>query len=49
MMHFPAFILGFGFEVPLDRPMRSSINVDFPMKICHMADTRPLEQLIIDD
>ena len=45
---FNAFSLGiyFGFlyESPLDRPIRSSINVDRPIKVYHMAATCPLLQ-----
>jgi hypothetical protein len=35
-MHFPSIYFGFLFESPLDRPIRSSINVDRPIKVYHM-------------
>jgi hypothetical protein len=34
---------GFLFESLLDRPMRSSINVDRPIKICHVSATCKLQ------
>jgi len=43
-MHFPSIYFGFLFESPLDRPIRSSINVDRPIKVYHMAATCPLLQ-----
>jgi hypothetical protein len=41
-MHFPSIYFGFLFESPLDPPIRSSINVDRPIKVYHMAATCPL-------
>jgi hypothetical protein len=38
-MHFPRIYFGFLFESPLDRPIRSSINVDRPIKVYHKAAT----------
>ena len=32
-MHFPSIYFGFLFESPLDRPIRSSIDVDRPIKV----------------